>query len=66
MDAPLSDFEKIIHVQRFRLHAGNGRGALAEYPEFARVDSARDREGRERPHSLPALQRISDIMTISL
>ena len=33
----------------------NGRGALAEYPEVACVDSARDRKGKERPHCLPAI-----------
>ena len=33
----------------------NTRRALAEYPEVARVDSARDQEGRERPQCLPAI-----------
>ena len=32
----------------------NGRRASAENPEVARVESARDREGRERPHCLQA------------
>ena len=33
----------------------NGREAIAEYPEVACVDSARDREGREQPHCLQAI-----------
>ena len=36
----------------------NGRRALAEYPEAACVDSARDREGRQRPHCLHCLPAI--------
>ena len=33
----------------------NGRGALAENPEVALAVGERDREGRERPHCLPAI-----------
>ena len=33
----------------------NGRGALAENPEVVRAVGERDREGRERPHCLPAI-----------
>ena len=33
----------------------NGRGALAENPDVALAVGERDREGRERPHCLPAI-----------
>ena len=46
-----------IDVEKFfySLFGRNGRGALAENPEAARAVGERDREGRERPHCLPAI-----------